>query len=102
MQTYISSNIGLVAILLFSIIMIQSILIFIVMRRLKTLTSIASWLLLFERFISVVFKTEIEEFINKKKKEFAEEVLKHQQKQNLYKMHKNNVASSPITSSGRW
>ncbi len=102
MNTYISSNIGTIAILFSSVIIIQFLIIFMIMRRIKMLMSITSWLLLFERLISVVFKAEIEEFINTKEKEFAEAVMQHKRKQSLYEMHKNNVSSSPIRSSDRW
>lgn len=102
MDAFISSNVGLIAALLFLAILVHSVLFFVILRRIKTLMSIASWSLLFERLISTAFRKEIENFLNEKKKEFDQEILKHQQTQNLYEMHKNNVSSSPITSSRGW
>jgi hypothetical protein len=103
MQAYVLSNIGVITIFVLSILLVESILLVITMRRIKKLTSVASSLLFFERFISMAFRTQIEEFIRKKKSEFVEEeLMKHQKNKDLYQMHKNNVSSSPISSRGRW
>lgn len=98
MDALVSSNIGLVCTLLFLAFLIHSILITLMLRRIKTLMAIASWSLLFERLISSAFKKEIETFLNEKKTEFDQEIVKHQKTTNLYDMHKDIVSSSPITS----
>ena len=98
MQTIVHENLQYIVIAFSFIILIQFIVNMYLLRRIKILFRIANWLLIFENFISQVFRQQIETYVKQKEREMAEQEQRERATAtNIYKRYENNVASSPIT-----